>query len=74
MTGTENRDVGEQLDVTTYTTEPSDLDYRMRSSRPQFSLNLSLDVDDVARPDQLGYMFQKALSLEQHTLLRIKCR
>ena len=59
------------LNLTTYTTETSDLNYRTRSNnRPQFSLNLSPDADDIARPDQLGYMFQQALSLEQHMSLR----
>ena len=58
------------LNLTTYTTETSDLNYRTRSNRPQFSLNLSLDADDIARPDQLGYMFQTSHSLEQRTSLR----
>ena len=62
------------LNVMTYTTDTSDLDFRKRSDRPQFSLNLSLDDRDVARTvaraDQLGYMFQRVLPLEQDTSLR----
>jgi len=62
------------LKLAAYTTETCDLDYDGRSDRPQFSLELSLDDNDVggaiSRENQLGYMFQGVFPLEQHTSLR----